>query len=132
MVGRDHDSKYSPARYETRKVSRFVTGRNSFHRNQASFLSPLPKKRIASAVFTTPGPSIPYNSKPRTVIPLVCPTANIWMCPLDVTSLTAHWLEDFPRGPSTHQLQCLQYINTPPNKFLSMIRCVEGRSVNWT
>jgi hypothetical protein len=77
-------------------------GRTSFHDKQASFLSPLPKERVESAMVTTPGPSIPYNIKPRTVIPLVCPTANIWMCPLDVTSLTAHWLEDFPRGPSTH------------------------------
>jgi hypothetical protein len=106
-------------------------GRNSFHSNQTSLPSPLPKERTESGTFTTPVPSIPYNSKPRTVIPLVCPTANIWMRPADVTSLAAHWLEDFPRGPSTHQFQCLQYINTPPNEFLSLVGCVEGRSVNW-
>ena len=104
--------------------------KNSFHSNQASFLTPLPKERIENAVFSTSGSSIPYNSKPRAVIPLVCPTANIWMCPLDVTSLAVHWLEDFPRGPYTHQLRGLQYINTPPNEFLSMTGCVEGRSVN--
>ena len=131
VVGRDRDSKYSPLRYETRSQPFCNLGRNSFHSNQDSFLSPLQKERIERAMFTTPGPSIPYNSKPCTVIPLVCPTANIWMCPLEFTSLAAHFLEDFPRGPSTHQLQCLQYINTPPNKFLSMTGCMESRSVNW-
>ena len=102
VVGRDCDSNYSLARYETSQPFCNL-GRTAFHSNQASFLSPLPKERIESAMFTTPGPSIPYNNKPSTVIPLVCPTANIFMCPLDITSLAAHWLDDFPRGPSTLQ-----------------------------
>jgi len=84
-----------------------------FHYNHRSFISLLANERT----FTTPGPSIPYTITPLTVIPLVCPTANIWSCPLDVTSLGARWLEDFPRVSSTYKLQCLQQINTFLNEF---------------
>jgi hypothetical protein len=82
-------------------------------------------------MLTACGLSIPYTIKLRTVIPLVCPTANIWTRPLDVTSLAAHWLEDFPRGSLMYMLQCHKQINTSLNEFQPLTIYVAGRPVNW-